>query len=105
MKQTTIFCLLIFAGLMLRVEWRYDRSGIYSDEKLARGNIISADGMLYIYSDKGEIALVKPNPEKFETVSQSPITVGTEQHWAHPVIFKGVMYVRHEDSLLVYKIK
>lgn len=78
---------------------------MYSDNTIARGNIISADGMLYVYSDKGEMALVKPNPQKFETISKFPITLGTEQHFAHPVIYNGVMYVRHGDAMMAYKLK
>jgi hypothetical protein len=67
--------------------------------------IIYADGMLYSYSDRGEMALVRPDPERFEIVSKFPITLGTEQHWAHPVIHRGVLYVRHGDALMAYKIK
>jgi hypothetical protein len=51
------------------------------------------------------MALVKPNHEKFEIVSQFNVTLGTEQHWAHPVIFKGVLYIRHGDTLMAYKIR
>ncbi|MCL2435373.1 MAG: alcohol dehydrogenase, partial [Lentimicrobiaceae bacterium] len=85
------------------VHWQTGKV-MYSDNTLARGNIIAADGMLYIYSDKGEMALVKPNPQKFEMVSKFPITLGTEQHFAHPVIYQGVMYVRHGDGVMAYGI-
>ncbi|MFV0346410.1 MAG: PQQ-binding-like beta-propeller repeat protein [Bacteroidales bacterium] len=77
----------------------------YKDNSISAGDVIAADGMLYCYSQKGEMALVKPTPEKFDIVSQFPITMGTEQHWAHPVIYHGVMYVRHGDTLMAYKIK
>lgn len=78
----------------------------YKDRSIAVGNVIAdADGMLYCYSDKGEMALVKATPEKFELISKFPITLGTEQHWAHPVLYKGVMYVRHGNTLMAYKVK
>lgn len=77
----------------------------YKEKGLAMGNIIAGDGMLYCYTDRGDMILVKANPEKFEIVSRFQITKGTEQHWAHPVIYKGVLYVRHGDSLMAYKIK
>jgi outer membrane protein assembly factor BamB len=85
------------------VDWQTGKI-MYSDQTLARGNIIAANGMLYCYSDKGEMALVKPNPQKFEIVSKFLITLGTEQHWAHPAIYRGVLYVRHGDTLMAYKI-
>ena len=33
------------------------------------------------------------------------VTLGTGTHWAHPVINKGVLYIRHGDALMAYKIK
>ncbi len=77
----------------------------YKEPGLAMGTIIADDGMLYCYTDKGDMILVKSNPEKFDIVSRFKITKGTEQHWAHPVIYKGVLFVRHGDSLMAYKIK
>ncbi|MDR3060700.1 MAG: PQQ-binding-like beta-propeller repeat protein [Dysgonamonadaceae bacterium] len=77
----------------------------YKDNSLGTGNVIACDGMLYCYSERGELALVKINPEKFEIASKYKITLGTNQHWAHPVIYKGVLYVHHGDVLMAYKIK
>jgi hypothetical protein len=77
----------------------------YRDRQISIGAAIVADDMLYCYSDKGEMALVKPSPEKFDIISQFPITKGTNQHWAHPVIHQGILYVRHGDSLMAYQIK
>ncbi len=77
----------------------------YKDRTIGVGNVIAADNMLYCYSEKGEMALVKATPEKFDLVSQFPVTLGTEQHWAHPVLYKGVMYVRHGNTLMAYKVK
>ena len=77
----------------------------YSDKSIAIGVTIAADNMLYCYSDKGEMALVKATPEKFDIISKFNITLGTAQHWAHPVICQGVLYVRHGNTLMAYKVK
>jgi outer membrane protein assembly factor BamB len=77
----------------------------YKANQISPGAIIAADGMLYVYSDKGEMALVQSNPDRFELVSIFKITLGTNQHWAHPVIYNGVLYIRHGDTLMAYKIK
>jgi outer membrane protein assembly factor BamB len=80
----------------------------YREQGLAMGNIIANvtadDQMLYCYTDRGEMILAKANPEKFDRVSRFPVTLGTEQHWAHPVIYRGVMYVRHGNALMAYRI-
>jgi len=86
------------------VEWKTGKIK-YQDKTIATGVTIAADGMLYCYSDKGEMALVKVNPDKFDLVSQFKITMGTDQHWAHPVIYQGVLYVRHGNTLMAYKVR
>ena len=50
------------------------------------------------------MALVSATPNKFEIVSKFEITLGTKEHWARPVIDKGVLYVRHGDALMAYLI-
>jgi len=76
----------------------------YKDNTITVGVAIANNDMLYCYSEKGEMALVRATPEKFDIVSQFPITLGTDQHWAHPVIYQGVLYVRHGNTLMAYKI-
>ncbi|MBK3517113.1 outer membrane protein assembly factor BamB family protein [Carboxylicivirga marina] len=77
----------------------------YQEKGLAMGNIISNDGMLYMYTDRGEVILAKVNPDKLDIVSRFSVTMGTAQHWAHPVIYNGVLFVRHGDTLMAYNIK
>ncbi len=77
----------------------------YADKSIAKGVTIYADGMLYCYSERGELALVEATPEAFKIVSQTKVELGTAQHWAHPVINKGRLFVRHGEVLIAYKIK
>ncbi|MCL2040633.1 MAG: PQQ-binding-like beta-propeller repeat protein [Bacteroidales bacterium] len=86
------------------VDWKSGKIK-YKDNTIAVGCVIAADNMLYCYSEKGDMALVKVTPEKFDLISKFPITLGTDQHWAHPVIYQGVLYVRHGNTLMAYKIK
>ena len=86
------------------VDWNTGETK-YKVRDLAACNVIFADGMLYCYSDKGTMNLVKPNPEKFELISSFDVTLGTDTHWAHPVIHDGVLYIRHGDALMAYKVK
>ena len=85
------------------VDWKTGNT-VYKVRDIAPCNVISADGMLYCYSEKGTMNLIKPNPEKFELISSFHVTLGTGTHWAHPVIHDGVLYLRHGDALMAYKI-
>lgn len=73
--------------------------------RIAQAVPVLADGMLYLYTGTGELLLVKPDETKLDIVSSEKVTLGEEQHWAHPVIYNGVMYVRHGDSLMAYQVK
>jgi len=86
------------------VDWNTGETK-YKARDLAPFNIISADGMLYCYSEKGDMGLVKPNPATFEPVSSFKVKLGTDQHWPHTVIRDGVLYIRHGDALMAYKVK
>ena len=68
------------------------------------GVIVYADGLFYCYSEDGELALVNATPRSFDIVSSFEITKGTGQHWAHPVIKAGRLYLRHGDALMVHDI-
>jgi outer membrane protein assembly factor BamB len=78
---------------------------VYDAEGLADGVVIWADGLFYCYTTTGEMALVDANPSSFNIISKFKITHGTDQHWAHPVIHNGRLYVRHGNALMAYDIK
>jgi outer membrane protein assembly factor BamB len=86
------------------LEWTTGKK-MYSSKELGQGVVIYADGMLYCYSERGELALVKADPAGFRVISKTKVTRGTEQHWAHPVIKDGVLYLHHGSALVAYKIK
>jgi len=85
------------------VDWK---TGVdmYSDKITGRGNIIAADGMLYLYGENGEVVLAKPGPNDFKKISSFKVPYGEAQHWAHLVIHNGRLYVRHGNALMVYDI-
>ena len=77
---------------------------VYTFDKMAPGNMIMADGLFYCYTEKGEVALVKASPTSFEIISSFQIPLGTDQHWSHPVIHQGILYIRHGNAFMAYRI-
>jgi len=86
------------------LDWKTGKVRYTAREIGNKGAIIFSDGMLYCYSERGDVALVKPNPQKFEVVSSFEIKKGSGEHWAHPVIRDGRLYIRHGNALMVYHI-
>lgn len=83
------------------------RSGqvMYATKGVATGAMVYADGMFYSYAQNGTLALVKASPKGCELVSQTKVTLGKDEHWAHPVISGGRLYIRHGDVLMAYDIR
>jgi len=87
------------------VDWTTGKT-LWTQRWYSRGSVISADGMLYLFEEKsGHLALVRPDATKLDIVSECQITKGEGPFWAHPVISKGRLYVRHGNVLMVYQIK
>lgn len=87
------------------VDWTTGKT-LWTTKWYARGSVISADGMLYLFEERsGHVALVRPDASKLDIVSEFQVTKGEGPFWAHPVISRGRLYVRHGDVLMVYRIK
>ena len=86
------------------IDWETGEN-TWESKAAGKGVTIFADGLLFGYSDRGELSIARANPEKFEILSKTKVTLGSEQHWAHPIISQGVLYLRHGKTLIAYKIK
>lgn len=69
------------------------------------GSVIYSDDQLYCYTDNGNVNLINVSEPKMEVVSKFKIVKGTKEHFAHPVISNGVLYIRHGNALMAYEIK
>jgi outer membrane protein assembly factor BamB len=82
----------------------------------ASGSLIGADGHLYLFSDQGEMALVKATPDGWQEAGQlvvpeksmTPQTRPTSRSsklWAHPVIANGRLYLRDQELIFCYDVR
>ena len=69
------------------------------------GSVIFADGMLYCYSEDGDVGLMKALPEKCEVVSSFSVAQGDGPHWAHLVVADGLLYLRHGNALMCFDVQ
>ncbi|MHC4521257.1 MAG: outer membrane protein assembly factor BamB family protein, partial [Planctomycetota bacterium] len=83
----------------------FQSAPVKSSYKYKNGCLTCADGMLYLYSDDGKMALAKPMPESLEVTGRLRIKdPGGRPTWAHPVVHGGRLYVRYGDKLGVYSV-
>lgn len=80
-------------------------SGQLTDSlQIGRGVVIAADDMIYYYSQNGRVYLVRYDEGNMDVISEFRITKGTKEHFAHPIIHEGVLYIRRGHSLMGFSI-
>lgn len=77
----------------------------WQNKELGNGVTIAADGMLFLYTDRGELMLAEASSSEIKIAGTTKVEKGTAQHWAHPVINNNILYLRHGKALIAYKIK
>jgi len=85
------------------IDWKTGEQK-YSSTEVAKGAVIAANNKLIGYSEKGELFMANADPSGLKIISKTKVNLGSDQHWAHPVINNGVLYVRHGNVLIAYKI-
>ena len=85
------------------IDWETGED-LYSSSMIKVGNIIYADGLLYVYGTDGIVGIVDPKTENWNLISSFEVPYGEKWHWAHLVIKNKRLYVRHGTSLMVYDI-
>ncbi len=69
-----------------------------------KGSLIYADSKFYCYNETGDVKLIKFENNKFIEISKFKVEKGTKEHFSHPVISNGTMYIRHGRALMAYDI-
>jgi outer membrane protein assembly factor BamB len=80
------------------------------------GSTIAADGMLYLYTDNGELGLAEATPGKFTLASSFTIPERSKFPksrpssrdsgvWAYPAIANGYLYLRDAELIFCYDIR
>jgi outer membrane protein assembly factor BamB len=77
-------------------------------EKLGKGSITFADGMLYLRDEagKGTVALIEPSAEGYVEKGRFDQPDRSDKNsWPHPVVIGGRLYLRDQDILQCYDVK
>ena len=93
------------SGAWACLDW-YTGEVMYDEAWNSKGEMVYADGMLYVYvENRGIVGLVKPDPSGFQVVSSFRVEKGNGPHWSHPYIYDGKLFLRHGDVLMVYSLR
>lgn len=67
--------------------------------------VLYADGHLYFRYENGVMALVQATPEQYVLRGTFQIDSDLGKSWPHPVVARGMLYLRDEDALLCYDLR
>ena len=77
----------------------------WRDRSVGKGQLIHADGRLYLLSEDGVVGLVEATPEGYREKSRFSIGRGDYPTWTLPAIANGKLFLRDQDTLYCYNVK
>lgn len=79
----------------------------WSTNEMGWGTCVHVDDHLMCIDIKGNLFLMKPNPEKFVKVTELPKALGNVKGpvWTLPVIANDMLYLRFKQRLVCYLLK
>jgi outer membrane protein assembly factor BamB len=81
-----------------------DKGTVVDSVKVPEGSLIFADNKFICYGMNGEVDLVNYENKKLAVTGKLKINKGTKEHFSHPVVNNGILYLRHGKALMAYKI-
>ena len=77
----------------------------WHEKAVGKGSICYADGMLYVFGERGgKAGLLVCSPEATEVRGTFSVE-GSGPSWAHPVVTGGRLYLRYDDNLYCFDVK
>lgn len=78
---------------------------LWQNRSVGKGAVTYADGCIYLRSEKGDVALVEANRERYRELGrfEQPQRSG-QSAWAHPVVAARRLFLRDQDVLLCYDL-
>jgi outer membrane protein assembly factor BamB len=85
---------------------RFDTGEVaWRDRSVGKGQVVYADGKLYLLSEDGNVGLAEADPTGYKEISR--FAIGSRQFptWTLPVIANGKLYLRDQGLVWCYNIR
>jgi outer membrane protein assembly factor BamB len=70
--------------------------------RFGKGNLIAADGKLFISTMKGELVVVRASPEKYDEIGRAPVIGSTRQA---PALANGLLFLRDDREIVCLDVR
>jgi outer membrane protein assembly factor BamB len=80
-----------------------DGEQVWAKRGLGKGTVIAGDGLLIVYSDRGEAVLATASPEGYQEKGRLKV-YDVARTWTPPTLAGGHLYLRGGDELACFDI-
>ncbi len=77
----------------------------WRDRSVGKGSLVHADDRLYLFSERGVVALAEASPEGYREHGRFSLETGSLPTWSHPVVSNGKLYLRDQDTIYAYDVR
>jgi outer membrane protein assembly factor BamB len=78
---------------------------VWRDRSVGKGSLVAADGKLYLFSERGDVALAEATPEAYREHGRFSLDIGARPTWSHPVVSNGMLFLRDQDTVHAYDVR
>ena len=75
---------------------------MWQQARFGKGNLIAAEGKLFISTMKGELVIVQASPEKYIELGRSTVLDATRQA---PALADGLLYLRDDKEIVCLDVR
>jgi len=79
-----------------------DGTRVWQQARFGKGNLIAADGKLFISTIDGELVIVAASPKSFRELARAKVIGSTRQA---PALANGLLYLRDGSEILCLDIR
>jgi outer membrane protein assembly factor BamB len=91
-------------SILTCLEWATGKQ-MWRDRSVGKGNVIAADGHLYILSENNVVGLVEATPSGYREKGRFTMKDQGWPSWSHPAIAGGRLYIRDQGTLVSYDVR
>ena len=85
---------------------RFDTGEVaWRDRSVGKGSLVHADDRLYLFSERGVVALAEASPVGYREHGRFSLDTGSLPTWSHPVVSNGKLFLRDQDVIYAYDVR
>jgi outer membrane protein assembly factor BamB len=85
---------------------RFDTGEVaWRDRSVGKGSLVHADERLYLFSERGVVALAEASPAGYREHGRFSLETGSLPTWSHPVVSNGKLFLRDQDTIYAYDVR